>query len=79
MMLVSCYALVEKGNLWDVSMIWKNVYVSLILLYVHETCYVKNEGKQVKTMCKSLPCGWIKKRSMRSNRRETWGSWNLPP
>ena len=56
MMLVSCYALDEKGNLRDVGMRWKNVYVSLIMLDFLETCYVKNEGKQVKTMCKSLPC-----------------------
>ena len=56
MMLVSCYALVGNGNLWDVGMIWKNFYVSFIMLDVLETCYHKNEGKQVKTMCKSLPC-----------------------
>ena len=56
MMLVSCDALVGSGNLWDVGLRWKNVYVSFIMLDVLETCYVKNEGKQVKTMCKSLPC-----------------------
>ena len=27
----------------------------------------------------SLNWEWKKKRTMRSNRRETWGSWNLPP
>ena len=56
MILISCYDLVENGDLWDVGMRWNNAYVSLIMLDVLETCYVKNEGKQVKTMCKSLPC-----------------------
>ena len=55
LMSVLCYALVENGNLWDVGMIWKNVHVSSIMLDVLDTCYVKNDGKQVKTMCESLP------------------------
>ena len=54
-------------------------YVSLITLYVFELRYVKEMVEQVKTMCRSLTCEWKKKRTMRSNRREAWGSWNLPP
>ena len=57
----------------------EEVYVSLIMLYVFESCYVKEMEEQVKTMCMSLTREWNKKRTMRSNRRETWGSWNLPP
>ena len=55
MMLVSCYALVGNGNMCDAGMRWKNVYVSFIMLDVLEICDVKNERKQVKTICKSLP------------------------
>ena len=62
-------------------LVWeeKEVYVTLVMLYVFESCYVKKMEEQVKTMCKSLTCEWKKKRTMRSNRREAWGSWNLPP
>ena len=30
-------------------------------------------------LCMSLTWEWKKKRTMRSNRRGIWGSWNLPP
>ena len=62
-------------------LVWegKEFYVDLVMIYVFESCYVKKMEEQVKTMCKSLTCEWKKKRTMRSNRRESWGSWNLPP
>ena len=41
-MLLLCYALNGK-ELWNVSMRRKHVYVSLSMLNVYETCFVKNE------------------------------------
>ena len=78
-MMVTCYPLVENGNINDVGIRRKGILCG----FGHALClwfmYVTKEGKLVKTMCKSLTCEWKKKRTMRSNRRESWGSWNLPP
>ena len=45
MMLLLCYALNGK-ELWNVSMRRKYVYVSLNMLNVYESCFVKNEDNK---------------------------------
>ena len=88
-LLVFSYGLKEAGiklysllkvETWGIfGMRSEEVYVSWVILYVFESCYVKKMEEQVKTMCMSLTWEWKKKRTMRSNRRGIWGSWNLPP
>ena len=41
--------------------------------------YDKKEVKKGRLAIRLLLVNEGKKRNMRSNRRGTWGSWNLPP
>ena len=57
----------------------KNFYVSWVMLYVSWVILCQ----QIEWIRKAYVCVFMKlgkgKRIMRSNRRETWGSLNLPP
>ena len=77
--LVSWYAFVEKKNMSEVLYWNKEVYVSWVMKYVFWVMiWQSNEWIRKDYVCVLLDKG-MGKRIMRSNRRETWVSFNLPP
>ena len=49
---IMLYSLLETWEMFGMRR--KDIYISWVMLYVFESCYVKKVEEQVKTMCKSL-------------------------
>ena len=70
---------VERKNMRNV---WYEKERSLCVMK-HAICLLSQvmpkAWKSKWRLCMSFTWEWNKKRTMRSNRRGIWGSWNLPP